>query len=117
MRKNNGTTWGKKQEGSGERRETIEISTKGKTIQTKQDIPKQRKNVHQQLGGHDTKTYKQSDARETERFFTKIWQPERHKEKAEWINDMRREIEGHEEGPKAQIHIELLEKTLKKISN
>ena len=27
------------------------------------------------MGGDDTKTYQQSDARETERFWTKIWQP------------------------------------------
>ena len=42
---------------------------------------------------------------------------EKHNEKAEWINDMTRELEGVEEGPKAEIHIELLKKTLKKISN
>ena len=28
---------------------------------------------YQQLGGSDTKTYKQTDAKETERFWTKIW--------------------------------------------
>ena len=43
-----------------------------------------------QLGGHDTKIYQQPDARETERFWTKIWQLKRHNEKAEWINDMTR---------------------------
>ena len=47
----------------------------------------------------------------------KIWKPKKHNEKAEWINDMTRELEGLEEGPKAEIHIELLKKTLKKISN
>ena len=46
----------------------------------------------------------------------KIWQPKKHNEKAEWINDMTRELEGLEEGPKAEIHIELLKKTIKKIS-
>ena len=30
---------------------------------------------------------------------------------------MTRELEGLEEGPKAEIHIELFKKTLKKISN
>ena len=69
---------------------------------------------YQQLGGHDTKTYQQSDARETERFWTKIWQPKKHNEKAEWINDMTRKLEGLEEGPKAGIHIELLKKDTKK---
>ena len=29
---------------------------------------------YQQLGGDDTKIYQQPDARETERFWTKIWQ-------------------------------------------
>ena len=72
---------------------------------------------HEQLGGQDTKTYQQPDTRETERFWTKIWQPKKHNEKAEWINDMARELEGLEEGPKAEINIELLKKTLKKISN
>ena len=68
-----------------------------------------------QLGGHDTKTYLQPDARENERFWTKIWQPKKHNKKAERINDMKRELEGLEEGPKVKIHIESLKKTLKKI--
>ena len=69
------------------------------------------------MGGHDPKTYQQPDTRETERFWTKIWQPKKHNEKAEWINDMTRELEGLEEGLKAEIHMDLLRKTLKKISN
>ena len=69
------------------------------------------------MRGHDTKTYQQPDAKETEQFWTKIWQLKKHKEKAEWINDMTGELEGLEEGPKAEIHIERLKKTLKKISN
>ena len=69
------------------------------------------------MGGHDTKTYQQPNAKETEQFWTKIWQPKKHNEKVEWINDMTRELEGFEEGPKVEIHIELLKKTLKKISN
>ena len=35
-------------------------------------------------------------------------------EKAEWINNMTRELEGLKEGPKAEIHTELLKTTLKK---
>ena len=69
------------------------------------------------MGGHDAKTYLQPDAKETEEFWTKIWQPKKHNEKATWIKDMTRELEGLGEGPKAEIHIELLKKTLKKISN
>ena len=44
--KNNSTTWRNKPEGSGERKETKEIST----IQTKQDIPKQRKKILSTIG-------------------------------------------------------------------
>ena len=69
---------------------------------------------YQQLGGHDTKTYQQPDARETERFWTKIWQPKKYNVKAEWINDMTGELKGLEEGPKAEINIELLKKDTKK---
>ena len=38
-------------------------------------------------------------------------------EKAEWINYITRELEGLEEGPKAEIHIKLLKTTLKRIPN
>ena len=72
---------------------------------------------YQQPGEHDTKTYQQSHAKETERFWTKIWQPKKHNEKAELINTTTRELEELKEGPIAEIHIEILKKTLKKISN
>ena len=45
---------------------------------------------YQQLGGEDTKTYQQPDAKETQRFWTKIWQTKKHNQKAEWINNMTR---------------------------
>ena len=32
-----------------------------------------KKKFYQQLGGDDNKTYQQPDAKETERFWTKIW--------------------------------------------
>ena len=34
---------------------------------------------------------------------------------AEWINNIKRELEGLEEGPKAEIHIDLFKTTLKYI--
>ena len=40
---------------------------------------------------------------------------QKHNEKAEWINNMTRELEGFEEGPKVGIHIDLLKTTLKNI--
>ena len=39
----------------------------------------------------------------------------KHNEKAEWINHITRELEEFEEGPKAEIHTDLLKATLKKI--
>ena len=41
----------------------------------------------------------------------------KHNENAEWINNITTELEGLNEGPKAEIHIDLLKKTLKRISN
>ena len=66
------------------------------------------------------KIYQQPDGKEIKRFWTKIWQPKKkkkkkHNEKAEWINKMTRELERVEEGPKAQIHTDLLKTTLKNI--
>ena len=46
-------------------------------------------------------------------FGKKIWQPKKDNRKAERINNMTKELEGIEEGPKAEIHIDLLKMTLK----
>ena len=77
---------------------------------------KERK-FYQRVEEDDTKTYWNKDTRETERFWTRIWEPRKHNEKAEWINSMTWELGGLEEGPKAEIYFDLLRKTLKKISN
>ena len=69
------------------------------------------------MGGSDTETYQEPDAKETERFGTKIWQPKKHNENAEWINNITRKLEGLEEGPKTEIHIDSLKTTLQRISN
>ena len=63
-----------------------------------------KRKFYQQLGGHDTKTYQQPDAKETEQFWTKIWQPKKHNEKAEWINDMTRELEELKEIQSGNTH-------------
>ena len=72
---------------------------------------------YQELGGDDNKTHQQPNAKETERFWTKIWQPKQHNEKVEWINHITRELEQLKEGPKAEIHTDLLRTTLEKVSN
>ena len=73
--KNDNITRGNKPEGIGERREIKKILRQGKTIQTKQDIPKQRKKFFQQVGEDDSKTYHLQDAKGTKQFWSKIWQP------------------------------------------
>ena len=60
------------------------------------------------------KAYQQPNAKE---IWTEIWQPKKHNKKAEWINNMTRELKGLEEDPKVEIHIDLLKTTLKNISN
>ena len=70
-----------------------------------------KENSTNKLGGDDNKTYQQPDAKETQRFWTNIWQPKKHNEKAEWINNMTRELEGLEEGPKAEIQTNLFKTT------
>ena len=67
------------------------------------------------MGGDDTKTYQQQDAKETKRFWTEIWQPKKHNKKAEWINNITRELDRLKECPKAKMHIDLLKTTLKNI--
>ena len=56
----------------GERVEIEKISTKGKTMQTKQDILKQRKKIRLTSWRNDTKTYQQPDASEAEQFWSNI---------------------------------------------
>ena len=41
----------------------------------------------------------------------------KHNEKAEWKNHIKKELEELEEGPKPEIHTDLLKTTLKKVSN
>ena len=72
------------------------------------------KKFYQHIGGNDMKTYQEQDARETEQFWSKIWQPREHNKKAEWISNKAKLI-GLEEGPKAEIHIGLLKTILKYI--
>ena len=72
---------------------------------------------YQKLGGDDSKTYQQPDAKETERFWAKIWESKKHNENADWINNIKRELDGLEEAPKMEIHVDLLRTTLKRISN
>ena len=52
--------------------------------------------------------HQQPDARETEQFWSKLWQPREHNKKAEWINNIAKELE-LEEVPKAEYTLIYLE--------
>ena len=69
---------------------------------------------YQKLGGDYNKTYQQPDAKQTQQFLDpNMATRKKHNEKAEWINNMKRELEGLVENPKAEIHTHLLKTTLK----
>ena len=90
---------------------------KGKQYRQNRTFQNNERKFYQKLGGSDTKTYQQPDAKETEWFSAKIWEPKKHNENAEWINNITRELDGIKEGPKMEIHVDLLKTTLKRISN
>ena len=78
------------------------LAKKGRLKRYRQRVKQYRQNrtfqnnerkFYQQFGGSDTKTYQQPDIKETERFGTKIWQPKKHNENTEWINNITRELE------------------------
>ena len=50
-------------------RQRVKQYTQNRTFQNDE------RKFYQQLGGDDNKTYQQPNAKETERFWTKIWQP------------------------------------------
>ena len=77
-RKNNNTTWGNKPESTGKKGRLKKYRQRVKQNSTFQNNERK---FYQQVGGDDTKTYQQPDARETEQFWTKIWQPRECNEK------------------------------------
>ena len=68
---------------TGERRMTKKMPSKSQTIQTKQDVPKQRKKFYQQW----MKPYQKLKTREAKRFWSKLHERKDHDKKAEWINN------------------------------
>ena len=111
--KTKNATRGNKVEGTGERRKTKKTSRQDKTIQTKQDIPKQREKILPASRGECMNTYQQPDDKETKQFLTKIWR----RRKAEGISNMRKELEGIEESPKAKMHLDSRTQKITKLEN
>ena len=109
--------WGDQPKNTSKRRKTEKVPRQDYTIWTKQDIPKQRKKLFQQLEGEWAKPYQQPDAKEARRFWSKISERRDHNKKAEWINNMETELRMLEESPQVNIHPDGLKATLTKITN
>ena len=92
----------------------LEISTKGKTIETRQGIPKQRKKIPSSTGRKWHENIPATGCRRNRTILDWNIATKKHNEKTKWIKNMTRELEGLEEGPKAEIHIDLLKTTVKK---
>ena len=71
--KNNNKTWGNKPEITSEWKRIKETATKRKKYRQNRTSQNIERKFYQQLVGDDTKTFQQPDAKETERFWTKIW--------------------------------------------
>ena len=121
-RKKEQATWRKITVQLGEINQKV-LAKEGRLKRYRQRVKQYRQNrtfqnnerkFYQQLGGSDTKTYQQPDIKETERFWIKIWEPKKHNENSEWINNITRELDGLEEGSEMEIHVDLLRTTLKK---
>ena len=80
-RNNNNATWGNNPESTGERWKIKEISTKGKTIQTKQNIVKRRRTILSTAGGRWHENIPTTRCKRNWTIWTKIWQPPPPKEK------------------------------------
>ena len=97
MKERHWNMWEQKRKGNTRKTAQLEeinqkvLAKEGRLKRYRQSVKQYRQNrtfqnnerkFYQQLGGHDTKTYQQPDAKETEWFWTKIWQP-KNNEKAE----------------------------------
>ena len=86
---------------------------KVKTIETKQNIPKQRKKILSKTGSRWHENISTTRCQENRTILDKNIATKIHNEKTEWINNMAREHEGFEESLKVEIHIDLHKMTLK----
>ena len=66
------------------------------------------------MGVECEKTKQQPDTREAKQFLSKMWERRDHTRKAEWINNMEKELQELKERPKAKIYLHLLRAALKK---
>ena len=111
----NNTIWGNKPESTGERKKIKEISTKSKIID-KTGHSKTTKKIQLTTGRRWHENITTTGCKRNRMILDWNMATKKHNEKAEWINNMTRELEGPEEGPKAEIFIDFVEMTRKNIN-
>ena len=108
--KSDKTTWRDKSKGIIQIGETEKIPGQSQAIQTK-TFENNERIFYQQVGGECSKTYQEPGAKEAKQFWSKIWGQKEHNRKANWINNMKKELQGIEEIPEAENYLKLLRAT------
>ena len=111
---NDNTTRGNKLKSTGEKRKIKKIPRQGKTIQTKKDIPKQRKKIQTAVWGRWYEDIPTTGFKGSKTILVQNMATKRTLQKAEWISNTGKELGELEEGSKAKVHINSLRVTKKK---
>ena len=88
-----------------------------KQYRKKKGFPKQRKKILSTTGREWHENIPTTACERNRTILDKNMATKKHNENAEWINNITRELKGFEASPKPEIHVDLLKKTLKRISN
>ena len=111
-RKNNNKTCGNKPESTGEKGRSKRYQQRVKQYRQNRAFQNNERKFYQQLGVYD-KNIPTTGCKRNRTFLDRSMATKKYKVKAEWINNMTRELKGLEEGPKSEIHIDLLKTTQK----
>ena len=96
---------------------TKKISSQVKTIQTKQDIPKQWKKILRESRGRMDEDISTTRCKGSKRIFYQNMGAGVHDRKVEWLNNMDKELLRFEESPNTKIHFHSITATLKGVPN
>ena len=79
------------------------------------DFPKEQMKILSTIGRERHENIPTTGCKRNRTILDENMATKKHNEKAEWINNITRELEGLEESPKTVIHIDLLKTTRKNI--
>ena len=89
-------TQGNKSEGLANKRKFKKTLRHNQTIQKDRTFQNNNKKFHQLVGGECRKSNQQTDAKEANLFWNKIWDRRNHNRKLEWIINMEKDLQGLE---------------------